>query len=378
MASEAERRRPVRVAVSGIRGVPANWGGSETAVEEIGSRLAEQGFETTVYCRRRNSTTDAKTYRGMRRVVLPSLGSLNFDTLSHTLLASLHILLRNTADVVHFHGMGNALATPLFFLSRKRVVITIDGPDWRRPKWGRVARAMLRLSAYVATRWADALIIDNLPSIRYFRERFGVTGTYIAYGADPKRPASTEHLERRGLRPRGYVLFVGALLPDKGPDVLIDAYRQVSTDLPLVVVGDSPFVTDYGDALRRAAGRDPRVQMLGYAFGEEYRQLVANARLYVHPLRSDGTSPALLQALAFGSCVIVNSIEETLSAVGDAARAYRQNSSEDLARVISELLADEEASAGLRERARRLVEERYNWDHVAREHARVYRRLAGA
>jgi glycosyltransferase involved in cell wall biosynthesis len=367
----------IRVAVAGMRGIPANFGGSETAVEEIGSRLALKGYETTVYCRRHNSTTDAREYRGMRRVVLPSLGSFNFDTLSHTLLASLHILLRNTADVVHFHGMGNALALPLFWFSKKRVVITIDGPDWERPKWGRVARMMLKLSARLGTRWADELIIDNHPSIRYFKERFGAEGTYIAYGADRDPPLTTGHVEALGLRPGNYVLFVGALVPDKGPDVLIEAYREVKSDLPLVIVGDSPFASSYRQALRTAAAKDPRVKMVGYVFGEQYRELVAHAAVYVHPLRSDGTSPALLQAMGFGSCIVVNSVEETLSAVGDAALSYAKNDSADLARAIQSLLSDPALADELRERARRRATEEYDWDAVAQEHERVYARLAG-
>lgn len=368
----------IRVAVAGTRGIPANYGGSETAAEEIGSRLASKGFETTVYCRRHNSTTNAKAYRGMRRVVLPSLGSLNFDTLSHTLLASIHILIRNTADVVHFHGMGNALALPLFRFSRKKVVITIDGPDWKRPKWGRVARRMLKVSAYLATRWADELIIDNHPSIAYFREHFGAEGTYIAYGADRDRPESTELVTELGLEPGGYLLFVAALVPDKGPDLLLEAYSQVPGDLPLVMVGDSPFVSEFRRALREASAADPRTRMLGYVFGEEYRQLVAHSRVYVHPLRSDGTSPALLQAMGFGCCIVVNSVEETLSAVGDAALAFERNDPQSLAATLERVLADSDLETELRRRAVERAAAEYDWDAVAAAHGDLYGRLAGS
>ena len=332
----------------------------------------------TVYCRRHNSITDATEYRGMHRVVLPSMSfSQSFDTLSHTLLASLHILLRNTADVVHFTGMGNALVLPLFRFSKKKVVITIDGPDWERPKWGRIARTMLKLSARLATRWADELIIDNHPSISYFRENFGAEGTYIAYGADRDRPAGVEHVTAQGLEPGSYLLFVAALLPDKGPDVLLEAYRQVGGDLPLVLVGDSPFASDYRRRLRELAAADGRVRMLGYVFGDAYRELVANSRLYVHPLRSDGTSPALLQAMGFGCCIIVNSVEETLSAAGDAALPYELNDPDALAAAIERVLGDPGLERDLRARALQRAAEEYDWDAVATAHGRLFARLAG-
>lgn len=359
--------------MAGIRGIPANFGGSETAVEEIGKRLAAHGFEITVYCRRHNSTTDAPTYLCMRRVLLPSFGGFNFDTIIHSLFASLDLLLRNRADVIHFHGVGNALLLPLFWLSRKRVVLTIDGPDWERPKWGWFARKMLKLSAVMATRWGDLLIIDNHPSIDYFREKWGVEGTYIAYGADRDRPDGKEYVESLGLRPRGYLLFVGALVPDKGPDVLIDAYSRVDADLPLVVVGDSPFADDYRKALREAAARDDRVRMLGYVYGAQYRELLANAYAYMHPLRADGTSPALLQAMGYGSCIVINSNTEALSAVGDAAIPYANNDAMDLARKLEQVIAHPELAEEYRSRALRRAEQEYDWDQVAAAHAAVYR-----
>jgi glycosyltransferase involved in cell wall biosynthesis len=361
-----------RVAISGIRGIPANFGGSETAVEEIGKRLAGDDFEITVYCRRHNSTTDDPTYLGMRRVLLPSFGGFNFDTITHSFFASLDLLLRNRADVIHFHGVGNALVLPLFWFSKKRVILTIDGPDWERPKWGPVARRMLKLSASMASRWGDALIIDNHPSIAYFREHFGVDGIYIAYGADRDPPATTEYIESLGLKPREYLLFVGALVPDKGPDVLIDAYSRVDADLPLIIVGDSPFADEYRRELHAAAAKDDRVHMLGYVWGDQYRELLAHAYAYMHPLRSDGTSPALLQAMGYGSCIVINSNVEALSAVGDAAIPYANNDAADLASKLEQVIGDPELAAEYRERAQRRAEQEYDWDQVAEAHGRLY------
>jgi glycosyltransferase involved in cell wall biosynthesis len=350
--------------------VPANFGGSDTAVEEIGARLASLGLDVVVYCRAHNSTTPARDYRGMKRVVLPSLNTSSTDTLTHSLLATLHMRLTNSADVMHFHGMGNALLLPLFWLSGKRTVITIDGPDWERPKWGRLARLALRLSARVAARWADHLIIDNRLAVAYFRRHLGVEGSHIPYGADPVKPISSAYLDEVGLEPGKYVLFVGALVPDKGPDVLIDAYRRVATDLPLVVVGDSPFLPEYRERLRAAA--DSRVRFLGYVFGDHYRQLLANAYAYVHPPRNEGTSPALLQALAYGSCVVVNSLPEALAAIGDAGLPYRLNDPADLARQIERIIADPALADDLRRRARAHAEREYSWDSVAAQHEAVY------
>jgi glycosyltransferase involved in cell wall biosynthesis len=369
----------LRVAQAGIRGIPANFGGSETAVEEIGRRLVADGVEVVVYCRRHKSPFPDRMYKGMRRVVLPSIPTFNFDTVSHSTLASLHAVTRNTADVVHFHGVGNALCLPFFFGSRKKTVITIDGPDWERPKWGPVARRALRLSATLAVRWADHLIIDNHPSIDYFRRVFRLSDddfTYIPYGADRDRPRSTDYVRSLGLEPGRYVLFVGALVPDKGPDMLVDAYREVKTDLPLVVVGDSPFQADYRRRLQGAAARDPRVRMLGYVYDERYRELLAHAYAYAHPLRSDGTSPALLQALGYATCVVINSLPEALSAVGDGALPFALNDTDDLARKLQRVIDDPALAADLRQKALARAVAEYDWDRVAAQHRDIYERLS--
>jgi glycosyltransferase involved in cell wall biosynthesis len=366
--------KKLRVAVAGIRGIPANFGGSETAVEEIGSRLAQSDLDVAVYCRKHNSTTAASDYRNMRRIELPSINTFQLDTISHSILAALHLRFRNTADVVHFHGMGNGLVLPFLWGSGKRTVVTIDGPDWNRPKWGPLARLALRLSAWCCIRWADELIIDNYPSIDYFQENYGVKGTYIPYGADRTQPSATSTLEEFGLTPDQYVLFVGALVPDKGPDLLLEAFKRVRTDIPLVIVGDSPFAAPFRAHVRELARSDPRVKMLGYVRGDGYRELVANAGIYAHPLRSDGTSPALLQAMGFGRCIVVNSIPETLSAVGDAAVNFARDDPGDLAAQLQTLLDDDGKVEEYRKRALERAIQEYDWDLVADAHRDLYQR----
>jgi glycosyltransferase involved in cell wall biosynthesis len=368
----------IRVAHIGFRGVPANYGGAETAVEELGSRLAAEGVEVVVYCRVHKSPFPDRMYRGMRRVVLPSVDTFQLDTITHSILSTLHVRLRNTADVIEYHGMGNALCLPLLAFSRKRAIVGIDGPDWERPKWGPVARRVLKFSARIAVRMADHLIIDNHPSIDYFKRHFGLTDddyTYIAYGADMNPPTETNYVESLGLEPRGYVLYVGALVPDKGADILIEGYRQVPGNVPLVVVGDSPYAPEFRKQVHDAAAEDPRIRMLGYVYGEDYRQLVANAYVYVHPPRQEGTSPALLQAMGYGACVVVNSLPEALVVAGDAALPFALHDPDDLARKIEQVLADPELAESFREKARERVRAEYSWDAVTEAHRSLYERL---
>ena len=364
---------PLRIAMMGSRGIPAQYGGSETAIEEIGWRLVQRGHRVVVYCRRHNSRTDARFYRGMERVVLPSLQTKNLDTPSHTLLAVLHALAFRKADLIHFHGLGNALFLPLLRAAGVKSVVTVDGPDWERPKWGRFARLTLRRSADLATHQADGLIIDNQVAIRYFEEHFDVQGDYIPYGAYVEDEPQTEYLAKVGLEPRRYVLFVGRLIPDKGVHLLVHAFERVKTDMKLAIVGDNPYFPAF---IRRLKGTpDNRITFLGYVFGGPYRQLCSHAYLYAHPLLVDGTSPALLQAMGFGNAVLAADLPEVLDVLGDSGFAFRAGDPEDLHHQLQHLLDHPGEVEAARSRTVERVAALFNWDQVTDQHEALYRRV---
>ena len=365
----------MRVVMAGSRGIPAKYGGSETAIEEIGERLVQRDHEVVAYCRRHNSDTPGRYHKGIERVVLPSLNTKNLDTPTHTLLSTLHLLARRRPDLVHYHGMGNSLFLPLLKPFGVKSVVTIDGPDWERPKWGPLARAVLKVSAKLCVSLADALIIDNFSAQDYFEKHFGTRGDYIPYGAHLERAEDTGTLREMGLEPRKYVIFVGRLIPDKGCHTLVDAWRQVKTDMKLVLVGDNPYFKDY---IRQLKGKaDERVLFPGYVFGEQYRQLVSNAYVYAHPLYVDGTSPSLLQAMGFGNCIVLSDIREAMDVAGDVGYSFRLGDAADLARVLQMLIDQPSLVTEARERTRRKVAELYNWDRVTDQHESLYRRVLG-
>ena len=365
----------MRVAMAGSRGIPAQYGGSETAIEEVGQRLIERGHKVTAYCRRHNSKTKRRFYKGIERVVLPSLNTKNMDTPSHTLLSTLHSLLFRKADIVHFHGMGNAIFLPFLKPFGVKSVVTIDGPDWERPKWGRLARAVLKMSAKLCVKHSNGLIIDNFSAQEYFEKNFGTRGEYIPYGAYVDKAKGTEALDELGLEPRKYAIFVGRLIPDKGCHTLVNAWKKVKTDMKLVMVGDNPYFQDYIRELKSNA--DERVLFPGYIFGEPYKQLLSNAYVYVHPTFIDGTSPSLLQAMGFGNCIVLSDTRESMDVAGDAGYSFPVGKAKELARVLQELIDSPQLVQMGRQRARNKIIEMYNWDRITDDHEALYRRILG-
>ena len=178
---------------------------------------------------------------------------------------------------------------------------------------------------------------------------------------------------RLGLTKRGYVLFVGRLVPENNAHVLVEAFAGLDTDLRLAVVGDAPYADAY-QARLRAAG-DERVVFAGYQFGAAYRELLRNAAVVAVPTEVGGTHPVLLEAMAAGACIVVNDHAPNLETIGDAGVSYRgKEGAASLRRVLGELLADPAAMESYRTAAARRARV-YSWDAVTDAYERLAEQL---
>lgn len=360
----------MRISVLGTRGIPANYSGFETAVERIGERLARKGYDIAVYCRTHNVTLEANTYKGMQLVKLPSINNKYLDTLSHTFLSLLHVLVHRP-DLVHVYGLGNsAFLFPLRLL-RRPLVISVDALDWQRKKWNRFAASFLRASAGVAVRLSDAYIVDSQEVAKYYIERYDKQPVYIAYGADMPQPTKGNgSVEEYGLQPGKYILFVGRLVPEKGVHHLIRAFEMTDTDLQLAIVGDNAHDRTYVEYLK--ATNDPRIHFLGFVYGDGYQRLCNNAYLYVQPSDVEGTSPALLGAMGFGNCVLVSDIPENLETIGDTGFTFERSNPMSLKDKLEMLIGQPLLVREYGQSARARVESAYSWDRIAEDVERLY------
>jgi len=361
----ADAHRPLSLAFMGMRGLPADLpgaGGGERETEAKTTRLAERGHRVTVYCRWHYNRRPQTPWRGIRLISLPSLHTKNLDTVSHTLLAALHVLLPGGADIVSLHGMGNALFVPLLRLGGKRVVVYMDGIDWERPKWGRPARLALQAAAWLAFRLANAVYVDNQASQAGFQTLFNHAPQVITLAADVWPAPGSDLLAGYGLEPNGYILFVGLLRPDKGVHLLLEAYAGLKTAVPLVIVGDDPDHGEYAESLKRTP--DGRVRFLGYAYGQAARQLFANCLVYVQPSVMEGNSPALMSAMACGRCVVASDIAQNRETVGEAGLTFRSQDAQDLSQVLAGALATPERARQFGSAALERINTVYNWDRV--------------
>ncbi|GAH46823.1 unnamed protein product, partial [marine sediment metagenome] len=287
-----------------------------------------------VFCRNHNIIKDQrlKEYNGATLVHLPSIDTKNLDTITHSFLSILYILFNNTSDIIHFHGAGNSLLFPLLFLSKKKVIVTVDGADWERKKWSRIARFFLKISAFFAVRFADIIVADSPVAENIYKKRFRRYKekiVYIPYGANVEKiEEDKEVLKEFNLRKGNYILFVGRLIPEKGVHYLIDAFEKVNTNLNLVIVGDNKYNREYVRKLKNR--NDKRIIFTGNIFGNKFKTILKNCLFYVQPSEVEGTSPILLTAMGYGRCVIVNGIPENILTIGKAGIYFKKNDVDDL------------------------------------------------
>ena len=363
----------MRIAILGTRGIPASYSGFETAAEQLASRLTARGHEVVVYCRPHVVDRRLREWKGARLVHLPTIRNKYLDTFAHTLLSSLHAARRLEPDVALFFIAGNS---PMCMVTRGAdipTIITVDGLDSDRTKWPPVAKAYLRFAERNAPRWADTAITDSHAVARVFAQRYDEEIGVVPYGVDAPGEVGTATLERLGLEPRRYVLFVGRLEPENNPHVLVEAFARIPTErtrgMKLVVVGGAPYADDYIRQVHRSG--DPRVVFPGYVFGADYWALQRNAYAFCAPTEVGGTHPVILEAMAAGNCVIVNDHAPNLETVADAGLTFSgAEGVPALAAVLDRVLADPELVEDYRCRATERARE-YSWDAVTDQYEQL-------
>src|SRR3954471_7671226 len=178
-----ERESCVRIAMVGTRGIPARYGGFETAVEEVGRRLAARGHEVVVYCRTvPGQNARPAEHLGMRLIHLPAARTRSLETLSHSALSVGHLLAHRPDAAIVFNA-ANASLLPALRAARVPVATHVDGLEWKRAKWGPVGQRYYRVAESMAVRWSDALIADAAGIVDYYRQEFGAPTTLLTYGA---------------------------------------------------------------------------------------------------------------------------------------------------------------------------------------------------
>ncbi len=380
----------MRIAMIGQKGIPfIRDGGVERHVEELAARLVSLGHEVYAYVRPRFIINGQKVYRGVNLISLPSIPTKNLDTITHTFLATINVLFKKV-DIIHYHGVGPSTLAwiPRIFRPRTKVIVTFHSIDRFHKKWGRFARFYLGWGEWTATHFAHRTIAVSQSIKKYCREKFKKDVVYIPNGVSAEKSVGVREIKKLGLEEKSYILTVARLIKHKGIHYLIQAYRNLEKKFgtegknwpggkikKLVIVGAPSFTDDYSAYLNKLAEQSPNIIFTGFQTGEPLKQLFANACLYVHPSEAEGLSITILEAMSYGTCVLISNIPENLETIDHSGFSFETKDVNDLYEKLIYLFEMPEIVRVRGERGKKFIEENFNWDKIVLETEKVYKNL---
>lgn len=364
----------MKIAILGSRGIPKAYSGYEVFVGELAPRLASRGHEVIVYCRRGLFKDRPKYYKGVRLIYIPSLETKELGTLSHTLFSALDVLFRGP-DVSLVVNIGNAFHCLIPRLFGKKVAINVDGLDWKRGKWGPLARTYFYLNAkYVRRICPKGVITDAQEMRRIYDEEFNTASTFIAYGANLQTTTNPEVLHKYGLRPYQYYLILSRMVPENNADLIVTAFERVQSSRILAVAGDANYRSEFVERLKQT--KDPRVRFIGYVGDADHvKELHCNAYAYIHGHSLGGTNPSLLTALGCGNCVLALETPFSREVLQDYGIMFKDDPA-DLTDKMQHIEDHPETAARYRLRAPERIRKAYTWERITDQYEELFLQLA--
>lgn len=369
----------MRIAMIGHKRYGSREGGVEVVVTELARRMAALGHEVTCYDRSGADvmTGDAADCRarvvdGVRVIPVRTIDKKGLAALSSSYFAT-KVAIKDHPDVIHYHAEGPCVPLPLAKRAGIRTVATIHGLDWQRAKWGKLASTYIKMGEKTAASKAGGLIVLSEGVRRYFMEAYGREAVFIPNGVDAKEALPSSVIkEKWNLEKGSYLLYLGRLVPEKRPELLIEAFRALDTNKRLVIAGDSSDTSAYEKELRAAAQGDNRILFTGFVIGEPLAELYSNCYAYVLPSDVEGMPMSLLEAMAYGRCCVTSDIPECADVLAGNGVTFEKGSVDSLRSALRDLLADDGHAGALGAAAKAHVEKTYNWDSVVERTLAVY------
>lgn len=372
----------MKIAVIGAKGLPPKQGGIEHYCAEVYPRMVARGCDVDLFARasyNENRWFEAYDFDGVRVIPLPSLPKRGIDAFFGSALGT--VAASGTQyDIVHFHALGPALFSSLTkFLGNSKIVVTCQGLDWQRAKWGNVSSRVIQAGEKAAVRFADEMIVVSEALQSYFCTTYGRKTVYIpnAPASYPKSDADFTYGKKLGLIEGHYILFVGRIVPEKRPDLLIEAFVKLNKPgWKLVFAGGVSDTKDYVSSLLAKVANSPKVVFAGELRGARLAEIVRGAGLFVLPSDLEGLPLAMLEAMSEGIPVLASDIPPHQQLLAnDRGVLFSAGNVDALEQKLAWAFEHPVELLKMAELAQRHVKRYYSWERITSENLEVYQRL---
>ncbi len=375
----------MKIAVIGTKGLPAKQGGIEHYCAEVYPRMVAQGHSVDVFAR--SSYTDFSwfdryDFQGVRVISLPGLNLKGLDAFVSSALGAIAASGKHY-DIIHFHALGPALFSGLpRIVSSSRVVVTCQGLDWQRAKWGNISSRLIKMGEKAAVRFAHGMIVVSKDLQSYFLQTYGRETVYI-----PNAPASYAESDpdfsygtSLGLSQGRYILYLGRLVPEKRGDLLIEAFQSLKpAGWKLLFAGGNSDTTSFTSKLLDMAAGSPDVVFAGELRGSRLAEIVRGAGLFVQPSDLEGLPLSMLEGMREGIPVLASDIPPHQQLIGDErGMLFKTGDVEDCLRRLDWAIHHPQELEVMAKNAQNYVEDNYNWDHITSENLKLYTEISNS
>jgi glycosyltransferase involved in cell wall biosynthesis len=350
-----------RLAIIGTVGVPANYGGFETLVEHIVEPLSKI-YDVTVYCSSKKYPKENRltTYKGAKLVYMP-LEANGIQSVLYDMVSIVHAVFK--ADVLLVLGVPGAGIFPLIkMFTNKKIVVNIDGVEWKRDKWGNLAKLFLFWSESKAVRYSHIDIADNESIQDYTSQRYGTLSRVVEYGADHtlRIPIDEKAIKEYPFLGQPYAFKVCRIEPENNVHFVLEAFDKISR-IPLVIIGNWDK-SEYGSQLKKRFEKSENIHILDPIYNQEKLDLIrGNATIYVHGHSAGGTNPSLVEAMYLNLPIVAFGV--SYNRVTTENKALYFTDTNTLIDLIQTINFDDLPQIG--NRMFEVAKRRYTWSKIA-------------
>jgi glycosyltransferase involved in cell wall biosynthesis len=356
-----------KVSIIGTVGLPPKYGGFETLAEHLVKYLSDK-YEITVYCSSKSYEEKLKTYNGakLKYINLKANGiqSIFYDTIS--MIDSLRY-----ADALLILGVSGCsilpIIKPLCKLMNKKILINIDGLEWKREKWNKFAKRLLKFSEKLAVKYADVIISDNLVIKDYIKSEYNRDSVFIPYGGDHVKyePLSNELVAKYPFLKEKYAFKVARIEPENNIHLILEAFSEFK-ELNLAIVGNWDK-SRYGQDLRKKYHSFDNIFLLDPIYDQKILNAIrSNCFVYIHGHSAGGTNPSLVEAMYLGLPIIAYGVE--YNKVTTQYEALYFMNKDELLKLINEIVSNRGLLIHTGQRMRNIAIREYTWEKITREY----------
>lgn len=357
-----------KVAIIGTVGVPANYGGFESLVENILGENASPDIAYTVYCSSKNYDSKLSEYKKAKLKYIP-LDANGAQSIIYDIISLLQANCNN--DIIVILGVSGCIFLPIYRLfSRKRIIINIDGLEHKRDKWGKWAKRFLKFSEKMAVKYADVIVTDNKGIQDYVKNEYGKESALIAYGGDHvlkdiSKEDNSKILKNYNLIEGDYSFSVCRIEPENNVHITLEAYAK--TGKKLLFVGNWSRSL-YGKELLEKYSKYENIKLLTpiYDLNTLY-VLRNNCSLYIHGHSAGGTNPSLVEAMFFKKPIIAFDVVYNRETTENKAIYFS-----DVTTLINAINTSTELLSKNAEDMYEICNRRYRWNIIARQYEELY------